>query len=152
MLGSRNRNSVQSNSWIGNLPNFMTSSLSRKSSFSRPTYQCSRPPSPPRSSMQQFSYPAASQVGQCEDGFRSPHVPPKGIPVKDYKYQEPVYSRITDVRATVPVTDMLEKEVCDQGKCFEMIAYSLNCYHFRNHQKIQVRETSLSHQPSQRSR
>ena len=103
MPGSRNRNSVQSNSWIGNLPNFMTFSLSRKSSFSRPTYQCSRPPSPPRL----FSYPPATQAGHCEDGFRSPHLPPQRIPVKDYKYQKP------------------REKVCDQGKCFNMIVYTL---------------------------
>ena len=105
MPGSRNRNSVQSNSWIGNLPNFMTFSLSRKSSFSRPTYQCSRPPSPPRL----FSYPPATQAGHCEDGFRSPHLPPQRIPVKDYKYQKPVHSRNADVTTSGPVTDILEK-------------------------------------------
>ena len=109
---SRNRNSVQSNSWIGNLPNLLTSSLSRRSSFSRPTYQCSRPPSPPRLSVQHFSYPATTRVGHLED-----NLPPPGIPVRDYKYQEPVYSRIADVRTSVPVTELSEKEVCDQGKC-----------------------------------
>ena len=112
---SRNRNSVQSNSWIGNLPNFMTSSLSRKSSFSRPTYQCSRPPSPPKLSAQQFFYPAPSQVGHCEEDPTPQHFPPQGIPVKDYKYKEPVYSRIANVRTSLPVSEMFEKEVCEQG-------------------------------------
>ena len=122
---SRNRNSVPSNSWIGNLPNFITSSRPRKSSFSRPTYQSSRPPSPPKLSAQQFSYPAATQF---EDHLGGSRVPSQGLPVKDYRYQEPVYSSIADVRSSVPVTEIFEKDVCDQGSCwswYNIVTFSL---------------------------
>ena len=133
MSVSRNQNSVQSNSWIGNLPNFLTSSRSRKNSFSRPSYQCSKPPSPPKLSVQQFSYPASTHVGNFEDDLGASHVMPQGIPVNDYKYHEPVYSSIADVRSSVPVTEIFEKDVCDQGRCCwnNFITSSLVCsrYH-----------------------
>ena len=111
-ISSRNRNSVQSNSWIGNL---LHPSRSRRSSFSRPTYQCSRPPSPPKLPVQQFSYPASTHVGNSEDDLGASHVMSHGVPVRDYKYQEPFYSSIADVKSSVPVTETYEKEVCDQG-------------------------------------
>jgi len=77
---SKNRSSVQSNSWVGkSLPNIMANTLSRKSSFSQPTYQCSRAPSPPRISDEHCSFPSTVTT--------------------DYQYQDPVYRNSEEMRS-----------------------------------------------------
>ena len=106
---STNRNSVQSNSWVGKtLPNFVANSLSRKSSFSKPTYQSSRPPSPPRLPCHQTS--PAPERGRCAG---------------EYQYQQPVYSQPR--AAFSPFSQSVSKQVeCDPGRVSTLLSVQSN--------------------------
>ena len=91
---SKNRSSVQSNSWVGkSLPNFMANTLSRNSSFSQPTYQCSRAPSPPRISDQHCSSPSTV--------------------TRDYQYQDQVYRHSEEMRSFSSINKLGD---CDSGE------------------------------------
>jgi len=102
-VSSNQRNSVESNSWIGRtLPSLMTNSLERESSFSKPTYQCSRPPSPPPPMLPDQPYLSARDS-------------PYHAQARDYHYQEPIYSCPGQLSSELssPTPTMFKQIQCD---------------------------------------
>ena len=83
----------------------MANTLSRKSSFSQPTYQCSRAPSPPRISDEHCSFPSTVTT--------------------DYQYQDPVYRNSEEMRSFSLINKLGD---CDSGEDWNFHSVTIHLF------------------------